>query len=247
MKSGTVSRTPTWIVPVSVVALILGFLLVSAWKGPHEEITAEARQNRADTPTSPPIMGQSTDEREAEIAKLREEVTLLQNAVADQSRQSKVLNDSLQEAKLLACLTEVEGPGIVLILRDSEKVFEGPLPTEEMVIHDKDVQTAVNELWLSGAEAISINHQRVALATSFYCAGPIIYVGRKQISSPVTIRAIGDTDTLYGALTMRGRFLDEFKYIDPAMIEVRKKDHLVLPAHTGSTEFHYAKTVTVDE
>jgi uncharacterized protein YlxW (UPF0749 family) len=59
----------------------------------------------------------------------------------------------------------------------------------------------------------------------------------------VKIQAIGNADTLYGALTMQGRYLDNIKAADPAMVEVSKKDRLVLPAFTGSTVLNFAKTV----
>ena len=66
-------------------------------------------------------------------------------------------------------------------------------------------------------------------------------VPQVPIASPVKISAIGNPDTLYGAMTMQGRYLDMVKKADPAMVEVAKRDKLTLPAYTGSTESAYAK------
>lgn len=241
------TKVPTWILPVSFVSLILGFLLVSATKTPVLEARPSRFRIYGGGDHFAPVLSDRIQQQEAEIAKLREQITQLQNALAEEDRRSKVLNDSLQEAKLLAGLVAVEGPGIEIILRDSKKPLEGILEESETVIHDTDVQTCVNELWLSGAEAIAVNNQRITSNTSYFCQGPVIYVGGVGVSSPITVRAIGDPDTLYGALTMRGRFLDELRSIDPNMVEVRKKEHLVLPAYTGSTRFKFAKAVTTRE
>jgi uncharacterized protein YlxW (UPF0749 family) len=240
-------KTPTWIVPVTMVALICGFLIVFAAQSKGESVSGRSSDSFFGSRDAQPNYGLSLDEKDAEIAKLREDITKLQNGLADQSRQSNVLNESLQEAKLLAGLTRVEGPGIEIILRDSDRRTDDPFIREQLVIHDIDVLRTVNELWASGAEAISVNNKRIAISTSFRCEGPVIYVGRTPISSPVVIRAVGDPDTLHGALTMQGRYLDEVRVNDPAMVEVRKMERMILPAYSGSTEFSYAKPTTANE
>lgn len=187
--------------------------------------------------------GNVIDERESEIKKLRDQLTELQTAMADRSRQTRVLNDALQESKLFAGLTEVQGQGIEIVLRDSKKKSDDPLVVNEYNIHDRDVLTVVNDLWMAGAEAIAINGQRLSRNASFRCEGNVIFVGRVPIASPVRISAIGNADTLNGALMMQGRYLDGIAKVDPEMVQTTKKEKLTLPAYTGSTEFEYAKTV----
>ncbi len=240
-------KTPAWIVPVTMVALLCGFLIVFAAQSKGQSMGARTSDGFYGSREASPSIAQSLDEKDSEIAKLRDDITKMQNALADQSRQSKVLNDSLQEAKLLAGLTKAEGPGIEIILRDSDRRTDDPFIREQLVIHDVDVLRTVNELWASGAEAISINKRRISLATSFRCEGPVIYIGRTPIASPVVIRAIGDPDTLHGAVTMQGRYLDEIRGNDASMVEVRKMERMLLPAYSGSTEFSYAKVSDASE
>ncbi|MGI8923978.1 MAG: DUF881 domain-containing protein [Fimbriimonadales bacterium] len=243
MSKYSLSKAPSWIGPVTIVALLLGFLLTSAIRSSTGRST-EFFYGQRPVSTSPTPPGDAIDERDDEIKNLRQQVTDLQDAMADRSRQSANLNDSLQEVKLFAGLTEVTGPGIEIILRDSNKKSPDISIINEYNIHDRDVLTVVNDLWMSGAEAISVNGQRLARSTSFRCEGPVIYVGRVPIASPVKISAIGNADTLYGAMAMQGRFLDNIKQADPAMVEIAKKDKLVIPAYTGSTESEYAKSVS---
>ncbi|HET6644255.1 MAG TPA: DUF881 domain-containing protein [Fimbriimonadales bacterium] len=236
------AKAPGWIGPVTVVSLLVGFLITSAVRIPRPDGSGILYGSRPSV-ESPPPAGSGIDERDAEIKNLRKQVTELQDAISDRSRQAAILNDDLQESKRFAGLTEVGGPGIEIILRDSKKRSSDINIINEYNIHDRDVMTVVNDIWMSGAEAIAVNGQRVSYSTSFRCEGPVIYVGRVPIASPVKIQAIGNADTLYGALTMQGRYLDNIKAADPAMVEVSKKDRLVLPAFTGSTVLNFAKTV----
>jgi len=170
-----------------------------------------------------------------EVQRLRNENTRLQNAVANQSNQGKVLNQSLQEAKLFAALTEVEGPGIVITLRDANKSTAPGISSLEKIIHDIDVLKVVNELWASGAEAVSVNGHRATGSTSYRCSGPVIHVDGEPIASPIVIRAIGESKTLYGALNIPGGVLDEIRQTDPSMVEIEMVANQRLPAYAGNT------------
>lgn len=241
------AKTPAWIFPVTLVSLLLGFLVVTAIRAEPSKESPFYGMGRYDSRSSVPNIGTGIDEKNAEIAKLRDEITKLQTSLATQNRQGQVLNDSLQEGKLLAGLSKVQGPGVIVTLRDSSKRTEDPLLQQQLNIHDLDVMRVVNELKASGAEAISVNNQRVTGQTFFRCEGPVIYVGRTPIASPIVIQAIGDPDTLYGAIMMQGRFLDEIRSTDPTMVEVKKTQKLVLPAYTGSTQFDHAKVAAVEK
>jgi len=240
MAGQTLSKTPSWIGPVTLVALVLGFLLTYLWKAPSQGRYNTLYGDRG-AQSAPEPAGNPIREKDNEIQKLRTQITELQTAIADRSRQSKVINDDLQELKVFAGLTEVVGPGITIIMRDSPKRSNDPNIVNEYNIHDRDVMTVVNDLWLCGSEAISVNGQRLGRGTSFRCEGPVIYVGRIAIASPVKIEAVGNPDTLYGAMTMQGRYLDNIKKVDPTMIEVTKKDKIRLPSFSGSTESEFAK------
>ncbi|RYG44302.1 DUF881 domain-containing protein [bacterium] len=175
-----------------------------------------------------------------EVNKLREEKTRLENTLATGKGQTQLLNDSLQEAKAFAGLTEVTGPGIVITLRDSQK-SSGGSQAYDAIVHDLDVLRTVNEVFASGAEAVSVNKHRVSLGTTFRCVGPTILVDDVKIASPVVIRAIGDADTLAGGMNLPGGILAEFRTSDSEMVSLEKVEKMTLPAYAGSTDFKTAK------
>lgn len=188
---------------------------------------------------------------EAEIREQRQRMTELENALASGTEQAKVLNESLQAAKMLAGLIEVEGPGIELILRDSER-RPPPGSTESLlvdlyIIHDYDLLRVVNELRQAGAEAIAINGQRLVATSAIRCTGPVIYVNDIKMASPFVIHAIGDPNTLLGALKTPGGVLSDIIEADPKMVEMHAKEKVRIPAYTGSTQFRFAKPIPSEE
>ncbi len=235
-----------WLIPVSAVSLVLGFMMTLAWL-PRSEIGSRVGAQdpdlfgRIESGKIEEKLRKEYNRMSEEVGKLRDEKTRLENAIGTQTRESQVLNESLQETKLFAGLTEVEGPGISIVLRDSEKAIPG-VPQGDLTIHDVDVLRVVNELWAAGAEAIAVGNHRVVGKTSVRCVGPVIHVDSVPISSPIRIRAIGDTETLLGAMNLRGGVLDEIRSSgDVAMVQIEKVERHRLPAYTGPSTFKQLK------
>lgn len=237
-----------WIVPTSLMTLVLGFTIVAAWKSPKPPGYAPFTSRMMENSSGPPLdVMQTLFEREEEVQNLRQQITQLETALGEQSSQAQVLNEQLQDLKVLAGLAEVEGPGIEIVLKDSELRPSDPILLPEYVIHEVDILRVVNELFMSGAEAIAVGRQRVVATTYYRCEGPIVNVKGVPTSSPVVIQAIGDPDTLHGALVMPGRVIDSIRANDPNMAIVRKLDRIVLPAYTGNTKLQFAKPVVKEK
>jgi uncharacterized protein YlxW (UPF0749 family) len=238
------SRTSSnsWVVPVSILSLVLGFMISLAW------VTDQTRRSRIGLlnasqgqriGTGPIELQSAYEQLSQEVAKLREEKTKLEKALGSQTGSSKVLNESLQESKAFAGLTEVEGPGIVVTLRDSQKPTQGL--AQEQALHDVDVLRVVNELWNAGAEAITVNNHRLSTGSWFRCVGSVMHVDAIPVSSPIRIRAVGDAETLVGALNIPLGVLTELRGVDPSMVNIETVQKMRLPAYTGSTAHKHAK------
>lgn len=241
------SRHQPWVWQVTFLCFVLGILLAGSLQT-VSNIHRSGEGSRLGTGAPPSInanLSKAVRDKDREISTLREQATQLQNTLAQGDGQSKMLNKELQKMKLLAGLTEVKGPGIILTLQDSptgppsNRMFE----KENYLIHDWTIQRAINELNASGAEAVSINGQRVLSRTAIRCVGPTALVNNVAFSSPYEIKVIGDPNTLAGGLTIREGFADSLRSYDPRMIKIEKKQSVVVPAYTGSTEFRYATPI----
>jgi uncharacterized protein YlxW (UPF0749 family) len=241
------SRHQPWVWQVTGLCFILGLLLAGSLQTVRNiNRSGGASTGRVGFPIRQPTASdvKETKKLQDEIAKVREEKTKLEETLAKGDGLAKTLNEELQKTKLLAGLTEVRGPGIVMILEDSKKgppsnrQFEKP----NYIIHDYTLQQAINELNASGAEAISINGQRIISRTPVRCVGPTAIVNDVRTASPFEIKAIGNPDTLWGGLNLPDGYVDTmFRTYDPDMCHMEKRKALVIDAYTGSTEIRYAK------
>ncbi|MEU7660447.1 DUF881 domain-containing protein [Streptomyces lincolnensis] len=139
---------------------------------------------------------ESADRLESSVDKLRGEVS---------ARQREALKDSGNsgEAELMGLLsgaTAVHGPGVKLVVNDAKEAATGgdgdPRETSGFSdtgrVRDRDMQRVVNGLWESGAEAVSINEQRLTALSAIRAAGDAILVDNKPLVPPYTVLAVGD-------------------------------------------------------
>lgn len=257
-----ITHNQAWVIPVSALSLVLGFMFVmvnaSVRSSRFRPLDADIRDRLTQPPekTAPDAaMQQQLLDKSVEINKLRERNTKLENSIANvQKSAAKLLNDSLQEVKLYAGLTEVSGPGVLVTLNDGYSAVdkkdagkgggETAVPDElqsEDVIHDQDILRVVNELYAAGVEAISINNLRLVSTSSIRCVGPTVLIDGVRIAAPIKVRGIGDIDTIMGGLTMPGGIIDELKQVNPRMVTIESVKSMTLPAYTGPTSRKFAK------
>ncbi|WP_234021760.1 DUF881 domain-containing protein [Streptomyces sp. 351MFTsu5.1] len=147
-------------------------------------------------------------DREGDTAdKLEENVDTLRDDVS--SRQREALKQSGESGKadlvgILSGAAAVHGPGVKLVVNDAKEATTGgdgnPRETSGFSdtgrVRDRDMQRVVNGLWESGAEAISINGQRLTALSAIRAAGDAILVDNKPLVPPYTVLAVGDGQRL---------------------------------------------------
>jgi len=98
-----------------------------------------------------------------------------------------------------AGLTSVRGDGVVITMQDAQSA-DGTNDIKDYIVHDGDINDILNELRINGAQAISINGERILGTSKLVCAGPTIFLNRNRYPPPYVIKAIGDPDVLYDAV-----------------------------------------------
>jgi uncharacterized protein YlxW (UPF0749 family) len=185
---------------VAIGCVLIGFVVSVAWVQTNTAAPAEARVH-ADL-VARVRAAQQTDARlAATAAALGAQADRLRDAAlpADGS-----VREQLDQAELLAGVTAAVGPGLTVRLGDppvSAPATVGARPgttplSATAVLTDRDVRAVVNELWHDGAEAIAVNDVRLTATSAIRFAGQAVLVDFRPITSPYTIRAIGDRDTL---------------------------------------------------
>ena len=236
-------KNDQWVWPISAMCVVLGFMVSMAWVTESNRrsrfgiLEPNQRQRVSDAAIDPDAYADMS----ARIESLTKQNTELQNTMAKGKGSTQLLNKQLQEAKAAAGLTKVEGPGIIVTVRDSQhSAHDLSLPDQlsnAPNIHDTDLLRVVNELVASGAEAIAVNDHRISGLSSIRCVGPTILVNDVKIASPVVVKAIGDAATLTGGMNLNDGVLGEIRSFDPKMVSLETVKSMSLPAFSGRSDF----------
>lgn len=167
------------------------------------------------------------DARRARVTNLRQEIEGLQTLYLETTSQGRLLSARLDRLSQVTGAVPVTGPGVKVVVDDAPGAV-GPV---EQVL-DEDLQKLVNALWASGAEAISINGQRLSNLSAIRSAGQAITVNFVSLSRPYTVLAIGDPDTMPARFveTEHGRDWLDLHAVNRLQFTMTEEDSLRLPA-----------------
>lgn len=182
---------------------------------------------------------ESYDKLKGEVDKAQEELDNLRKVSAADSEEAKQLEEQLSELNRLLGYTEIKGKGIEIKLADADS---SAINTSDSIVHDLDLVEVVNELFNAGAEAISINNQRVISTTAITCNGNVVRINNEKISVPFEIKAIGSPQGLHETLVRPGGYLDLMKS-GKIKIEIKEKDDITVPKYIGTRQYEYLQVV----
>ncbi|MFG2998924.1 DUF881 domain-containing protein [Streptomyces sp. NPDC048340] len=191
---------------------------------------------------------QRADALERDIERLRDDVADRQSAALKQHG-----GDQGQLVALLSGATEVRGPGIRLVIDDAKGASSGGggKPRESTGfsdtgrLRDRDMQKIVNGLWQSGAEAVSINGQRLTALSAIRAAGDAILVDNRPLVPPYEVLAVGDKKRLGTTFqdSADGQYLHVLQESYGIRYTLSAADEVRLPAASSLT----VRTATAEE
>ncbi len=192
------------------------------------------------------ILKKNVGDQQSTIKSLRTDNAKLVSTTSTGGSQVKVLATDLSRANFMAGLTAVQGPGLIVTLKDGKRFPPGSpnFVVMQSMVHDADINQVVNELKAAGAEAISVNDQRLVANSPVRCVGPAVYVNFTEQTPPFVIKAIGSARDLQNALNLPNGVADGLRNIDPAMIKMQPMPRVVVPAYSGASTPKYAKPLT---
>lgn len=152
------------------------------------------------------------------------------------------LEEQIKNGNKALGLTDVTGPGVIITLQDSPVINASNfLNLSDALVHDMDVLSVINELKNAGAEAISINDQRIIPSSSIECDGNVIKINGEKIGTPFEIKAIGLPER-FVTLERPGGYL--YKLEEYGIVtELKKVESITIPKYSGVINFKYAQNV----
>lgn len=149
-----------------------------------------------------------------------------------------------QELAQQAGLTALSGPGVSVELTDAPLEVAPPgVEGDLLVVHQQDIQSVVNAMWAGGAEAMSIQGQRVISTTGIKCVGNTVVLHGIPYSPPYVITAIGDQGRMEASLK-GSSYLEVYRQYVLAYglgYQQRRVSSADLPAYEGSTKLRWAR------
>jgi Uncharacterized protein conserved in bacteria len=152
------------------------------------------------------------------------------------------LQKELQLANMVGGLYPVEGPGISITMSESPGSLQANESGNGSIVNVLDLLRLVNELRASGAEAITVNDQRITAMSEINWSGSMIVVNENRVAPPFHIQAIGDPSLLESGMSLKGGYLETLKFTG-MQIEMKKVDKIKMAAYNGSTKMTFGKAV----
>lgn len=160
------------------------------------------------------------------LKKLQSDVQQLEKEQADKEKITPELVDELEQLRLVTGSVKVKGPGLVISLQDASYVPNQDNPNQ-YIVHEHHIQKVIQELLLSGAEAIAINGQRISFNSYILCIGPVVEVDGVQHFAPFEIAAIGDVELMESSILLTGNIKDQL--VESGIeVSVEKKSEIVM-------------------
>jgi uncharacterized protein YlxW (UPF0749 family) len=232
---------------VAVTLLVTGLLLATAYNQAAAESPGR-EQIRAALITDIQRESAAGDRLTAQLEELRAEVSSTRDHLLESTVEGQRALDELAAAQAGAAAVEVTGPGLLVTLADAEPdAGDDPVggPGHEDPrgnVRDRDLQLVINALWAAGAEAISINDERLGPTSAIRFAGEAVLVDFRPVTNPYEIRAIGDPGRLsqgfLGNEDVRALGLISATY--GLRFDYAQEDELTLPA-AGTHELRVAR------
>jgi uncharacterized protein YlxW (UPF0749 family) len=230
---------------ILLASIILGFLLASQMNFgkllPREMVTLQNFQQMSQD------YRKATDEinilNKKRIA-LESKISEYKNSGPSTTETIDKLSDELNKHEFDIGLADVEGPGVIVSVADSPEygIYRGMEGDESFLVHDTDILLLIGELRNAGAEAISVNDQRIIYNTAIYCGGSVIFVNGLELVPPYIIKVIGNPDSLIYALNNNDGW---YKWMEARGLQVsfRREEGVKVLKYDGNLKYFYMNPV----
>ena len=222
----------TMTICVACTALILTMIMFTQFKTVDEtDITAIETMRETELRSELASWKEKYEDIETKMEEVDSKINEYRQELEANANTSTVLQEEVKEAESYLGYISLQGQGIIVTLKD----------TDNKSVNYSHLLQLVNELNIAGAEAISINDERiVAMSDIVTIKDRIVMVNSKKISGPFIIKAIGDKKYFESALNIKGGYIDLMN-ADGIDVSYVVEDHIVVPAYNGEQKFEHAK------
>ena len=228
MKKGEVTITIT----IGLMCLILSTVIFVQFKTIKQtDITSLENMREDELRTEISNFKQKVTETEEQLKETNLKIKEYEETINTDKEASQILAKELEQQNNILGKNAVKGNGIIITLTD----------TRAQKITPEDLRELLNQLKTAGAEAISINGQRIVYDSYVVdLGGTFISVNGERLVSPYEVKAIGNPTYLESELSKK-----QYGYIDTKLEEgkdvvLERQDNILINAYRGNLNMEYA-------
>ena len=229
-----------WPLAVLAIFAITGYLFVAASVSAGGD---DLRPAGGDTASLAQERRDRVEERREDARHLREDIDQLSASVKNATlKKLRARAKALEEP---TGLTAMEGPGIRVTLTDAPATYDPPDGTDPnmLVVHQQDIQAFVNALWAGGADAVTLQGQRLISTTGIKCVGTTVVLDGVPYSPPYVIEAIGDVGAMNTAINSSSATVAFARPEYQLGLDIEDVDNVKAEAYAGTVSLRYAKAI----
>ncbi|SHH12295.1 DUF881 domain-containing protein [Tepidibacter thalassicus] len=223
-----------------ILSFFLGMLLIIEFKTVDKTTGGLVSSQKANQLA---IELKSLRDRKEALAKelkcLEDRIDEYKDSEAKKSVIVKNLKNDMKKYEILAGYTDVKGPGVLIKLEEAK----GSQDRNILLYNYDNLLRIINKLKAAGAEAISINNERIVSNTEIFLLGEKLMVNGDPIFPPFEIKCIGNPDTLEATLNLRFGVIWQLRTDWDLDITIQKKENIEIPRYSKKVKFKYAKPV----
>lgn len=226
-------------ITLGVMCLILVFCVMVQINTMEDATNTVGKRGRDNELRDQVLMWKERYDRAYEQLENAEKELEVQREVSTGEDESSVnKQERLKELNTYLGLTDVKGKGIIITVQDNTA---SKFVTSRDLVHDGDIRYIINEIKNIGADAISVNGQRIVPSTVISCAGAVVQINGESKGAPFVIEAIGN-EALFYNIQRPGSFISRMKE-DGIQVDVKQSDNLTIEKYNGVLTDKYIKSV----
>jgi uncharacterized protein YlxW (UPF0749 family) len=174
-----------------------------------------------------------------ELKSLENRIDEYKNSEAEKSVIVKNLKEDMKKYEVLSGYTDVKGSGVIIRLEEPQ----GDSNSNILLYNYDYLLAIINKLKAAGAEAISINNERIISNTEIFLSGEKLIINGNPTLPPFEIKCIGNSDTLEAALNLRFGIIYKMRKYYGLSVSVEKEENIKIPRYNKKINLKYAKPV----
>ena len=234
MKTKRKKGKITMIISAGLACLILVLVMTMQFKIINE-VDVTSIENMRKTELSTELANWKTryDEVNEQYEETKQKIEEYKNNKESSEETNNLMDTELEQINMSLGKTDVEGEGILITINETNN-------QEVESITSDDLLLIVNALKLAGAEAISINDQRIINMSDivYIDAAGVIRVNGERILAPYKIKAIGDSEYLESSLIGNGGVVDEMRKKEQD-VSIERENNITIYKYNGDITTKY--------